>query len=207
MYKSASFRYRWAAEGAMNDVLKTIAQRRSVRRFTAEQLRREDVEAIVEAGLCAPSANNAQDCHFTVVQDSGMIARIESWVLEEIGRSGSTALQELVRRDGSSIFRKAPTLIVVSTDTRSGNGIVDAAAATQNMLIAAESLGIASCWIGMVSVLSGSTVVADHARELHLPEGYSAHFGITLGYRESSRPLAPERRKDRVSFLGAGPDS
>ena len=108
MYKSASFRYRWAAEGAMNDVLKTIAQRRSVRRFTAEQLRREDVEAIVEAGLCAPSANNAQDCHFTVVQDSGMIARIESWVLEEIGRSGSTALQELVRRDGSSIWSSMP---------------------------------------------------------------------------------------------------
>jgi len=191
----------------MNDVLKIIAQRRSVRRFTAEQLRREDVEAIVEAGLCAPSANNAQDCHCTVVQDSGMIARIEGWVLEEIGRSGNTALQELVRRDGGSIFRKAPTLIVVSTDTRSRNGIVDAAAATQNMLIAAESLGIASCWIGMVSVLSGTTVVADHARELHLPEGYSPHFGITLGYGESSSPPAPARRKDRVSFFGAGPDT
>ena len=185
----------------MNEVLKTIARRRSVRRFTAEQLRREDVEAVVEAGLCAPSANNAQDCHFTVVQDLEMIARIERWVLEEIGRSGNMALQELVRKDGSSIFRKAPTLIVVSTDTRSRNGVVDAAAATQNMLIAAESLGIASCWIGMVSMLSGSLVVADHARELHLPEGYSPYFGITLGYGDSPRPPAPERGKGRVSFF------
>lgn len=71
----------------MNEVLKIISRRGSVRRFKPEQLAKEDVEAIVEAGPCAPSANNAQDCHFTVVQNGGMVARIEKWILEEIGRN------------------------------------------------------------------------------------------------------------------------
>lgn len=184
----------------MNEVLKAIASRRSVRRFKADQLDRKDLEAIVEAGLCAPSANNAQDCNFTVVQDPEMIAKIDEWIREEIERSGTASLKDLARKEGG-IFRGAPTVVVLSTERGAQSGVANAAAAAENMLIAAESLGISSCWIGMLAVLSKSLRADSYARELCLPGGYAPQTGITLGYRESAVPPPPPRRPDRVSYI------
>jgi nitroreductase len=186
----------------MNEVLKTITRRRSVRRFRAEQLTRHDLDAIVAAGLCAPSANNAQDWYFTVVQNGAMCAKINRWILDEIESSGNAGLQELVMRGGGTIFRNAPTLIIVSTKKSNQSGIINAAAATENMLIAAESLGIASCWIGMISMLAGSKLADTYAKELHLPDGYMPQNGVTLGYRESPHPPdPPPRRQNLVSYF------
>jgi nitroreductase len=184
----------------MNEVLATISRRRSIRHFKDEQVKRQDLDAIVEAGLCAPSANNVQNSHFTVIQDKATLEKTNAWVLDEIEKSGNAGLQELVRK-GAGIFRNAPTVIIVSTDRKDRFAVINAAAATENMLIAAESLGIASCWIGMVSILSGSTKSDFYTKELHLPDGYTPQIGITLGYKDASPPPAPKRRENLVSYI------
>ena len=122
------------------------------------------------------------------MQDDALLLKMNSWVLHEIESSGNDGFRELVERGGGSIFRNAPTVIIVSSDPKNRNGLVNAAAATENMLIVAESLGISSCWIGMVSMLSASSKVDDYAKELQLPAGYAPHTGITLGYRDSLTP-------------------
>jgi nitroreductase len=185
----------------MNDVLKAISKRRSVRVFTSKEICREDIDAIIEAGLYAPSANNTQNWHFSVVQNKSIIEKANKWILEEIDKSGNPSLQELVKRGKGSIFRNAPTVIIVSTETKDRFGIINAAAATENMLIAAESLGIASCWIGMVAILSSSKNLETYAKELQIPEGYTPQIGITLGYREGGISPAPARRQHVVSYV------
>jgi nitroreductase len=185
----------------MNEVLKTIIRRRSVRLFKNDPLRLDDVEEIIEAGRYAPSANNSQDWFFTLVQSRAMITRINGWIVAEIDASGNAKLQEMLRRDGGSIFRDAPTLIIISTETKSQLASVNAAAAAENMLIAAESMGIASCWIGLVSLLSGSRLLDSYADELHIPKGYCPQFGITLGYGTGLSPPAPERKRNIVSYI------
>ena len=67
----------------MNEILKTISTRRSIRNFKPEQLKREDVDSIIQAGLYAPSANNTQNWHFTVVQNRAMIEKVNKWILDE----------------------------------------------------------------------------------------------------------------------------
>lgn len=105
-----------------------------------------------------------------------------------------------MKRGRGSIFRNAPTVFIVSTDTRNRFGIVNAAAARENMLIAAESLGIASRWIGMVSILSASPSGIACAKELQLPDGYAPQGGITLGFQASDGP-PPARRQNLVSYI------
>ena len=62
----------------MNEVLKAIKSRRSIRLFKEDQIGRKDLEAIVEAGLSAPSANNTQAWHFTVIQDRATIEKVNA---------------------------------------------------------------------------------------------------------------------------------
>ena len=60
----------------MNDVLQTIGKRRSIRQFRAEQIKDDELRAILEAGLQAPSGHNDQSWYFTVVQDKRLIDEI-----------------------------------------------------------------------------------------------------------------------------------
>ena len=185
----------------MNETLTVIHNRRSSRLFKDEQIKMEELDAIVEAGLCAPSANNSQDWHFTVIQSKTMIAKVNSWVFDEIGKSGTANLQEAMEKGATSIFRNAPTVIVVSSDKRDSFGVINCAAATENMLLAAESLGIGSCWIGMVAILAFSSNVSFYAAELEAPEGYVPHIGITLGYKLPDVSLSPPRKENLVSYI------
>ena len=185
----------------MNEVLKTISNRRSIRSFKSEQLKRDDIDSIVQAGLYAPSANNGQNCHFTVIQDGAMIEKLNGWIADEIEKLGNPFLQDLAKRNGGQFFRKAPTIIIVSTEMKQRFGVINAAAAAENMLIAAESLGIGSCWIGSVEILAGSNSLDSYAKELQLPDGYAPQIGITLGYREGAKPDAPTRKQNLVSYI------
>ena len=185
----------------MNETLTVIHNRRSTRLFKDEQTNKEELDAIVEAGLCAPSANDSQSWHFTVIQNKTMIAKVNSWILDEISKSGTANLQEVTEKGATSIFRNAPTVIVVSSDKRDSFGVINCAAATENMLLAAESLGIGFCWIGMVAILAFSANASVYASELEAPVGYVPHIGITLGYKLPDVSLSPPRKENLVSYI------
>ena len=61
----------------MNEALKILKERRSIRAFRPEPLKKEDLDAIVEAGLYAPSAKNLQSTKLVVVRDAAVLARLE----------------------------------------------------------------------------------------------------------------------------------
>jgi nitroreductase len=117
-----------------------VHERRSVRHFSDTPVEREDIEAILQAGIAAPSAGNVQPWRFVIVQSKESRTRL------------ATALEQ-------RWAAAAPVLIVVCVDPRPSRSrygdrgsllycIQDAAAATQNMLLAAVDRGLASCWIG-----------------------------------------------------------
>lgn len=185
----------------MNETLRVIKSRRSIRLFKDEQIKKEELEAIVEAGLYAPSATNAQNWHFTVIQSKPMIETVNRWILEEIEKSNDARLEEIAERSHGRIFRNAPTVVIASADANDNYGAINAAAATENMLIAAESLGIGSCWIGMVRLLASGESFFMYAKKLQLPKGYAPQNGVTFGYKDSTNVPAPPRRQDSVSYI------
>jgi len=123
------------------DVFEAIQGRRSIRRFKSDRINEDDLKKILDAGRLAPSAGNCQPLELVVVKD------------ERIKRELANAAF------GQNFVAEAPVVIVVCanitrTSSRYGRRgtelycIQDTAASTQNILLAAHSLGYGTCWVG-----------------------------------------------------------
>jgi hypothetical protein len=130
-----------------NETLKIIQQRRSIRSYKDEPIREEELQAVVEAGLYAPNAGG-QAWHFTVIQNKKLLDRLNLAAKEAAKQMDMQHLRELGNNEEFNCLYGAPVLIIVSGDEQVPIPLeADCAAATQNMLLAAESLGLGTCWI------------------------------------------------------------
>lgn len=118
----------------MNETLKCLEERRSIRKYKAEQVPEEILEEILRAGMYAPTGMGMQSPVMVVVQDADMIRRL-------------SALNAAVMGTDSDPFYGAPTVIVVLADKSRGTCVEDGSLVMGNLLNASASLGIGSCWI------------------------------------------------------------
>lgn len=182
-----------------NAVLDVIRSRRSVRRYRSDPVPPDALEAVLNAALWAPSACNGQPWHFTALVSPGRIA-----ALDQASRSAMVAAPldwaaAMAKNPEFRMFYGAPAVVVVSgRKDESFPAVVDCSIATQNLVLAAESLGLSSCWIGLAYWYFQTE---EARRELEIPEGYEPLFAVTLGYREGPALPGPERKGHPVTIL------
>lgn len=183
----------------MNEVLKAIKNRRSVRRYKPEQISEADLEMILEAGMYAPTAHNEQPWHFTVIQNPELLSLMNEKAKEEMAKSDVDWIHSWGLNPNYKVIYDAPTLIVVSGRKDGMAWQVDCAAAIENMLIAAESLNIGSVWLGLMNYylrLDGA------AAKLGIPEGYEPFYAVAFGRKADEEPKAgPKRNKNVVNYI------
>ena len=185
----------------MNEVLKCIRERRTTRRFKPEQIKEEELQAIIEAGLYAPSGENVQPWNFTVIQNRELIDEIDFEVKEVFKQSDVEILRKAGLNENYIPTYGAPTVILVSGLNDNYYTDVDCAAATQNMLLGAQSLGIASCWCAAASmVFQGENKDAFRAK-LNIPENYTPSYAVLLGYSDNTPSNAPKRKENTVQYV------
>jgi nitroreductase len=143
------------------EFLDLVKKRRSVRQFKDEAIPEDKLNTILEAALWAPSAGNTRCARFFVVRDADTKKRLAS-------------------EAGHQLFiAQAPVAIVVAADLeavekgygergRSTYALQDAAAATQNIMLAAADLGYGSCWVGAFEEIVASKILGlpGHVRPL-----------------------------------------
>ena len=139
----------------MNEVLRTILHRRSVRRFAPEQIEEGSLQQILQAGLYAPSAGGRQGVLFVVSQNREVNVRLGK--IKRANSNPRTATAEhFVSREQPSIaddpkivdaFYGAPTVITLFAPKNFLFGPEDCAAAAENMLLAATDLGLGSLYV------------------------------------------------------------
>ncbi|MCR3921760.1 MAG: nitroreductase family protein [Firmicutes bacterium] len=185
----------------MNETVKTIKSRRSIRAYREEQIKKEELQAILEAGIYAPSAVNQQSWHFTVIQNTQLLAELSEQTKQLFLASEHARYQKMARNENFQLFYNAPTLIIVSGDEQAIAPQADCAAATQNILLAAESLGIGSCWINMVMSLLHSEEGEPWIDKLGIPTGYRPLYSIALGYKQKDTHTIPARKMDCINYL------
>lgn len=182
----------------MNDVLQTIKRRRSIRAYKREQIKQEELDRIIEAGMYAPSGHNTQPWYFTVIQDRKIIDLINVEAKKFMVSLDNEWIKNAGKNPEYDITYKAPTLIVISGKKDAITYKIDCCAATQNMLIAAESLNIGSIWLGFV--LFG--LKDEVNKKICIPEGYEPLYSIALGYKAmDTQPEAPKRNLDPVNYI------
>lgn len=184
----------------MNEVIRTIKNRRSVRLYREEQIAEEELQIIIEAGLWAPSGHNTQPWHITAIQNKELLAHMSNIATKEMAKSPIEWVARM-GRSGRNLFYNAPTVLIVSgkqEDEIMMNSAVDCAAAIQNMLLAAESLNIGSCWIGLICFFFADE---EEVKKLLLPEGVKPLYAVCLGYKGRANGKGPERKSENINYI------
>jgi nitroreductase len=182
----------------MNEVLKTIKKRRSVRKYQDEQIKDEELDKILESAIYAPNGSNTQSWHFTVIQNKDMINQINDGAKEVMKEIDVPWIANMARSDDFNIFHHAPTVIIVSAKKDTLTPTEDCSAATQNMLLAAESMDIGSCWIGFAKFYF---LKGENMKKFNIPEGNEVQFGVALGYKVNENPKAPTRNRNVFTYF------
>jgi len=195
----------------MNEVMETIMHRRAIRRFSEKQIERDVLELILQAGLYAPSAGGRQGVIFAVCQDSEVNERLGK--IKRANSSPSMAKNgNYVSKEQPSIaddpnlknaFYDAPTVITMFAPQNFLFSVDDCACAAENMILAADSLGIGSCYIGQ-----GWTAFTDPYGQAILQKwgiraDYYAVMQLLLGYSKpgDAHPVPKQRKADRVLYV------
>jgi nitroreductase len=185
----------------INETLKIIKQRRSIRSYKPEQIKEEELQAILQAGMYAPNAGD-QAWHFTAIQNKNLLDRLNSAAKEAALSMNIEGLRELGGNADFNCLYNAPTLILVSADTNSMIPLdADCNAAAENMLIAAESMNIGSCWIFFVLLAFNSAKGGELLSELKIPRGYKPCNAAVFGYKNTPDIVPPERKSGIVTII------
>lgn len=185
----------------MNETLKVIRNRRAIRKFKPEQIKDEELNAIVEAGLYAPSANNLQAWHFTVIQNKDVIMDLNEAAKDSAKDNPDEMVRKLANEKNLNVFYGAPTVMIVAGEEGALMADVDCAVASENMMIAAESLDIGGCWNGLVSFLFQSDKADEYKEKLGIPKNYTPYYGLVFGYKDMKEPEAPKRKEHTVNYI------
>jgi nitroreductase len=180
----------------MNQTIGTILNRRSVRAFEQRPIPREDLETILSCGDAGPSGANARAWRYVVVQDASFKKSLieqgmpvyKQW-LEKMPQTFKEMRRE-IDKSPDPIYYGAPTIVFVI-----GKGMtadLDSSIALQNIMLAARSLNIGSCWVHIGQlVLQNPSVRA----EFNIAEGEKVYGPVILGYPlRGEFPSAPDRK-------------
>jgi nitroreductase len=185
----------------MNETIKVINSRRSIRQYKPQQIADAEIQAIMETAIHAPSAMNQQKWHFTVIQNPEVLAKMEDVVRQNMLKSDIEFIANRARENpDAKTFYNAPTVIIVTAEENAHFTDFDCGAAAENIAVAACSLGIGSCMIGFGAFLFGSEKEDEIKKELGIPEGYRFIISIALGYKDIDPPVPPKNR-DVINYV------
>lgn len=196
----------------MNDILKTIYERRAIRKYKDRPVEQNLVEQLLDAGRMAPSAINRQPWKFYVVSDkekihlfSKQIAKasvknIASISLKDIAKSISEFIHSphdfSFFKDSDFVFHGAPLVVFITSPRDNEWAALDIGMCAQNMMLAAKSLGLDSCPVGLAKFVEH----AEAYSKLNIPESDHVQLALIFGYGDET-PAVKERKKDNVFYV------
>jgi len=173
----------------MNKTIEVLLNRRSIRKFKPEQIKDEELNAVLEVGKYAPSGGNQQSALFIVVQNKSMLEKISKMNSAVIGKAGADP------------YYGAPTVILVLADKTKVTPIEDASIALGNMYNAAYSLGLGSCWVHRTKQMFESEEGKTLLKEWGVEGDYIGVGSCVLGYPDCDQPKASPRKDDVVVMV------
>lgn len=152
------------------NTLETIKRSKSHHQYKDEVLTEEQMKILINCGLCAPSSKDEEPWYLVGILNKEKVAALDADLKELHG-------------DNKEHFYQAPCAILVTVNKKATTPVVDAATCTQNILLAAEDLNLASCWIDGVLSINKSDKFKTYQQAYKIPEGYEFQAAIALGNR------------------------
>ena len=171
----------------MNEAMKTLYERRSIRRYQSKQITREELDAVVRAGVCAPSGKNRQSAIIVAVQDKA--------TRDELSR-----LNAAVLGTQSDPFYGAPTVLVVLADANSPYAVEDGSLVLGNLMNAAQAIGLGSCWINRAKEVFASDAGKALLKKWGVEGDWIGIGHCILGYPDEE-PAMKTRKENYVTYV------
>ena len=169
----------------MNEITNAIKTRRSVRSYTDRIPSPEVIDEIIEAGLYAPSGMNRQETIILAITDKK--------IRDELSRDNAS-----VMGTGIDPFYGAPVVLVVLYEKSCFTGIYDGSLVMSNLMLAAHSLGVSSCWIHRAKETFEMPKWKEYLKSLGFEGEYVGVGNCILGYCDGEYPTIRERNEGRV---------
>ena len=183
-----------------NLVLNTIKARFSCRGYDGRPIEREKIEAMVLAALQAPSAMNLQPWKIIVITDKTLVDEMDAAAMTVLAANPDQTSYNRFMERGGKIFYNAPCLFLVMKDAKAKWGDLDCGIVTQNIALAASSLGLDNVIVGMAAIPFNSPAGDDFKKRIGWPDGYEFGMGVCVGY--GNAPKAPhEIDLEKVSYV------
>ncbi|GCC50379.1 nitroreductase [Chryseotalea sanaruensis] len=182
----------------MNEVIKTIYERRAVRKYKDQPVDQSLIDQILDAGRMAPSAMNRQVWKFYVLTDKEQIRSLSPRIVKVANKVLSWAHGVDRSKTEDIIFHNAPVVIFVTAPMKNEWAALDIGMCCQNMMLAAKSLGLDTCPIGFAKFLAKT----DRISILGMPSSEQIQLAIIVGYGNENPPVH-ERKKDNVKYVTA----
>ena len=171
-----------------NEVIKAMIERRSCRKFKAEQIKAEELQAILEAGKYAATGKGLQSPKMVVIQNPEVIAKLSKWNADIMGVT-------------SDPFYGAPTVILVLADATRTTAVQDGSLVMGNLMLAAHSIGVASCWINRAKEEFATEEGKALLKQWGIEGDYIGVGHCVLGYPAVDLPKPAPRKDDYVVFV------
>lgn len=170
-----------SASANENEVIQTIMERRSIRKYAPQAVSKDTMEIILDCGINAPNAMNRQ-----------------SWEIRVIEMAKHPEFAEALPK---GIFRSAPTMVFVANETANRFSQVDCGLLGENMILAAQSMGIGSVVLGgPAAMIAENPELKPLLKTLDFSQGYQLLYCIGFGQALES-PDAKPRMKEKYRFI------
>lgn len=171
----------------MNNTINDIMNRRSIRKYKPEQITREELDIILQAGICAPTGKNRQSPILIAVQNKevrDLLSRMNAQVL------------------GMDVdpFYGAPTVVVVLAKADSPHAVQDGSLVLGNMMTAAKAIGLGSCWINRAREVFDSAEGKQLLARWGVEGDYIGVGNCILGYPDED-PVMKPRKPDYIRYI------
>ena len=172
----------------MNETIKNLIERRSCRKYKSEQIKDEELNEILKAGEYAPTGMGLQSPKMVVLQNKEVIQKLSKLNAKVMGKDIDP-------------FYSAPTVIVVLADKTKNTYLEDGSLVLGNLMNAASSLGIGSCWIHRAKEEFETEEGKELLKEWNISNDYVGIGHCILGYPDGPLPQPKVRKEDYITVI------
>ena len=172
----------------MNETLKCIEQRRSVKAYTPEMPKKEDIDVVIKAGLEAASGRNRQCAIIVAITDKATRDRLSRANAAILGSEADP-------------FYGAPVILVVLAKKEIHTAVYDGSLCLGNMMLAAHSIGLGSCWVHRAKEVFEKPEWKEWLAACGIEGEYEGIGNLILGYPKGDFPAPKERNPGRVFYV------
>ena len=170
----------------MNETIKNLIERRSCRKYSTTQIKEEELNSVLKAGEYAPTGMGRQSPIILVLQNKEKIEKLSK-------------LNAKIMGTDKDPFYGAPTVLIVLADKNIGTYKEDGSLVLGNLMNAAYSLGLGSCWIHRAKEEFETEEGKELLKEWNIPENYVGIGHCILGYPEEKSEAKP-RKEDYIKY-------